>query len=143
MPSCSRCQQDDKPCFYAKSRRGMRDKNAPRKRGSAKEQPRGRSTSDHGGHPSSSGSLVGNSSSESWPGLSSEAPSPASSSSRLSSTHPVVDPRRLIDLYYKFVAPLSCLTFATDICVAFSIKLILTSYQRINFSADGKRIRNL
>ncbi|PQE23030.1 Zn2Cys6 transcriptional regulator protein [Rutstroemia sp. NJR-2017a WRK4] len=102
MPSCSRCQQDDKPCFYAKSRRGMRDKNAPRKRGSVKEQPRGRSTSDNGGHPSSSGSLVGNSSSESWPGLSSEAPSPASSSSRLSSTQPVVDPRRLIDLYYNF-----------------------------------------
>ncbi|KAM3086074.1 hypothetical protein ACMFMG_000211 [Clarireedia jacksonii] len=101
MPSCSRCQQDDKPCFYAKSRRGMRDKNAPRKRGSVKEQARGQSASDQSGYPSSSGSLVGNSS-DSWAGLSSGAPSPASSSSRLSSIQPVVDPRRLIDLYYNF-----------------------------------------
>ncbi|KAG9237354.1 hypothetical protein BJ875DRAFT_160408 [Amylocarpus encephaloides] len=31
MPSCSRCTTDDKPCFYAKSRRGMRDRNAPKK----------------------------------------------------------------------------------------------------------------
>jgi hypothetical protein len=143
MPSCSRCQQDDKPCFYAKSRRGMRDKNAPRKRASVKEQGRGRSASDQSGYPSSSGSLVGNSSSESWPGLSSGAPSPASPSSRLSSIQPAVDPRRLIDLYYKFVARFSCLTFVTNVCVASFIKLILTSYQRVNCSADGNRIRNL
>jgi hypothetical protein len=31
LPGCSRCATDDKPCFYAKSRRGMRDRNAPKK----------------------------------------------------------------------------------------------------------------
>jgi hypothetical protein len=39
-PSCSRCLQDDKPCFYAKSRRGMRDKNAPQKRATMRENGR-------------------------------------------------------------------------------------------------------
>lgn len=104
MPSCSRCQQDDKPCFYAKSRRGMRDKNTPRKRSSTKEQIRGRSAgTDQRGYSTSAGSLVGNSSSESWNGAVSDASaSPGSSSSRLNSIKPV-DPRRLIDLYYKFV----------------------------------------
>ncbi|KAJ8066195.1 hypothetical protein OCU04_005281 [Sclerotinia nivalis] len=103
MPSCSRCQQDDKPCFYAKSRRGMRDKNAPRKRNSAKEQFRGRSVGiEQGGYSTPTGSLVGNSSNESWSGAVSDASvSPNSSSSRLNSAKPV-DPRRLIDLYYNF-----------------------------------------
>ncbi|KAF7863810.1 hypothetical protein EAF04_006775 [Stromatinia cepivora] len=103
MPSCSRCQQDDKPCFYAKSRRGMRDKNASRKRSSAKEQFRGRSVgAEQGGYSTPAGSLVENSSSESWTGAVSDAPmSPGSSSSRLNNVKPV-DPRRLIDLYYNF-----------------------------------------
>ncbi|KAI9648094.1 hypothetical protein NHQ30_002723 [Ciborinia camelliae] len=103
MPSCSRCQQDDKPCFYAKSRRGMRDKNASRKRNPAKEQIRGRSVGiDQGRYSNSVGSLVGNSSGESWTGAVSDASaSPGSSSSRLNSVKPV-DPRRLIDLYYNF-----------------------------------------
>ncbi|KAA8575019.1 hypothetical protein EYC84_004240 [Monilinia fructicola] len=103
MPSCGRCQQDDKPCFYAKSRRGMRDKNAPRKRSSAREQIRGRSVgTEQGGYSTPVGSLVGNSSGESWNGTVSDASaSPGSTSSRLNSIKPV-DPRRLIDLYYNF-----------------------------------------
>ncbi|QSZ37463.1 hypothetical protein DSL72_008561 [Monilinia vaccinii-corymbosi] len=103
MPSCSRCQQDDKPCFYAKSRRGMRDKNYPRKRSSAKEQLRGRSVgTEQGGYSTSVGSLVGNSSGESWNGAISDASaSPGSTSSRLNTVKPV-DLRRLIDLYYNF-----------------------------------------
>ncbi|APA09594.1 hypothetical protein sscle_05g043640 [Sclerotinia sclerotiorum 1980 UF-70] len=103
MPSCSRCQQDDKPCFYAKSRRGMRDKNAPRKRNSAKEQSRGRSVrTEQGGYSTPKESHVGNSSSELWTGALSDASlSPNNSSSRLDSIKPV-DSRRLIDLYYNF-----------------------------------------
>ncbi|ESZ96962.1 hypothetical protein SBOR_2644 [Sclerotinia borealis F-4128] len=103
MPSCSRCQQDDKPCSYAKSRRGMRDKNAPRKRSSAKEQIRGHSVGiDPGGYTTSVGSLIENSSGESWTGAISDASaSPGSSSSRLNRIRPV-DLTRLIDLYYNF-----------------------------------------
>lgn len=104
MPSCGRCRQDDKPCFYAKSRRGMRDKNALRRRCPAKEQTRGRSAGiDQGEYSTSVGSLAGNSSGESWSGAVSDAsPSPGSSSSRFNSVKPV-DPRRSIDLYYKSV----------------------------------------
>ncbi|TGO50409.1 hypothetical protein BCON_0184g00140 [Botryotinia convoluta] len=103
MPSCSRCQQDDKPCFYAKSRRGMRDKNATRIKNSAKEHIRDRyMVKDQAGYSTSAGSHAGNSSSESWTGAVSDAsPSPSSSSSRFNSVKPM-DSKRLIDLYYNF-----------------------------------------
>ncbi|TVY28318.1 hypothetical protein LHYA1_G003698 [Lachnellula hyalina] len=97
MPNCSRCLQDDKPCFYAKSRRGMRDRNAPRKKS-----PQGGKVSpvlgpqvfrDH----NAMGYAIGTSSSGSYTGLSSETSlSPASSSLKSAS------PARLIDLYYNF-----------------------------------------
>ncbi|TGO36565.1 hypothetical protein BHYA_0121g00260 [Botrytis hyacinthi] len=104
MPSCSRCQQDDKPCFYAKSRRGMRDKNANRIKHSAKEHIRDRYTvNDQAGYSTLARSHPGNSSSESWTGaVSDTSPSPSSSSSRLNSVKPM-DSKRLIDLYYKSV----------------------------------------
>ncbi|TGO81610.1 hypothetical protein BPOR_1083g00010 [Botrytis porri] len=103
MPSCSRCQQDDKPCFYAKSRRGMRDKNATRIKNSAKEHLKDRyMVKDQAGYSTSVGGHAGNSSSESWTGAVSDAsPSPSSSSSRLNSVKPT-DSERLIDLYYNF-----------------------------------------
>ncbi|KAI1448692.1 hypothetical protein F5Y02DRAFT_278459 [Annulohypoxylon stygium] len=36
LPACNRCQQEDKPCFYAKSRRGIRD---PKKRSMISDKP--------------------------------------------------------------------------------------------------------
>ncbi|OTB05592.1 hypothetical protein M426DRAFT_319583 [Hypoxylon sp. CI-4A] len=36
LPACLRCQQEDKPCFYAKSRRGIRD---PKKRSLISDKP--------------------------------------------------------------------------------------------------------
>ncbi|KAI5864740.1 hypothetical protein GGS23DRAFT_561600 [Durotheca rogersii] len=36
LPACNRCQQEDKPCFYAKSRRGIRD---PKKRSLISDKP--------------------------------------------------------------------------------------------------------
>ncbi|KAI0384167.1 hypothetical protein F5Y04DRAFT_237373 [Hypomontagnella monticulosa] len=36
LPACNRCQQEDKPCFYAKSRRGIRD---PKKRSLLPDKP--------------------------------------------------------------------------------------------------------
>ncbi|KAM0152865.1 hypothetical protein ACHAPG_007389 [Botrytis cinerea] len=103
MPSCSRCQQDDKPCFYAKSRRGMRYKNASRKRNSTKAHVEKRYIiTDQGQYSTSAGSHAGNPSSESWTGAVSDAsPSPSSSSSRLHSVNPM-NSKRLIDLYYNF-----------------------------------------
>lgn len=103
MPSCSRCQQDDKPCFYAKSRRGMRDRNAPRKRASMREA--GTPNPITGGHYSLNHDPmtypVGPSSTDSYTRHSSDASaSPASSSSRLSGKSP--SPTRLLDLYYKY-----------------------------------------
>lgn len=105
MPSCSRCQQDDKPCFYAKSRRGMRDKNATRIKQSAKEHIRDRYTvNDQAEYSTSARSHAGNSSSESWTGaVSDTSPSPRRPSSRLNSVKPM-DSKRLIDLYYKSVS---------------------------------------
>ncbi|TVY13805.1 hypothetical protein LARI1_G008680 [Lachnellula arida] len=97
VPNCSRCQQDDKPCFYAKSRRGMRDRNAPRKKSSqgGKASPvlGNQVIRDH----NAMSYATGTSSSESYTGPSSEtSTSPSSSSSK------PVSPRRLVDLYYNF-----------------------------------------
>ena len=102
MPSCSRCQQDDKPCFYAKSRRGMRDRNAPRKRASIRES--GTVNPISGGHYSLNHNPmaypVGHTT-DSYTRPSSDASaSPASSSSRFSGKSP--SPTRLLDLYYKY-----------------------------------------
>ncbi|KAI1081941.1 hypothetical protein F5B20DRAFT_533765 [Whalleya microplaca] len=36
LPACNRCQQEDKPCYYAKSRRGIRD---PKKRSLISDKP--------------------------------------------------------------------------------------------------------
>lgn len=101
-PNCSRCIQDDKPCFYAKSRRGMRDKNAPRKRASMREAGRESPTSaslngsDHYGLNYS----YGGSSRDSYTRPSSDASlSPSSSTSRLSGKS--ASTARLLDLYYK------------------------------------------
>ncbi|KAF7902894.1 hypothetical protein EAF00_002796 [Botryotinia globosa] len=103
MPSCSRCQEDDKPCFYAKSRRGMRDKNATRIKHSTKEHIRDRyKVDDQAGYSTSARSHAWNSSGESWTGAASDtSPSPSSSSSRLNSIKPM-DSKRLTDLYYNF-----------------------------------------
>lgn len=97
MPNCSRCVQDDKPCFYAKSRRGMRDRNAPRKRASMRDAERENSAAVM---QSTSAYPVGSS------GPSSVASaSPVSSSSGFSRS--ATDPRRLLDLYYKYETPIS------------------------------------
>lgn len=103
MPNCSRCLQDDKPCFYAKSRRGMRDRNTPKKRASMREAGKTSPVP-----PSSSGQslnslsyLRANSSNDSYTGPSSDCSgSPESSSSRLSGK--VTSPKRLLDLYYRY-----------------------------------------
>jgi hypothetical protein len=102
MPSCSRCQQDDKPCFYAKSRRGMRDRNAPRKRASMKES--GRPNPISGGHyglaPNPMAYPIGAPTDSYTRPSSTASASPASSSSRLSGNSP--SPTRSLDLYYKY-----------------------------------------
>ncbi|PVH87129.1 hypothetical protein DL98DRAFT_509999 [Cadophora sp. DSE1049] len=102
MPNCSRCLQDDKPCFYAKSRRGMRDKNAPKKRASMREAGKGCpvQASSSGQSFNSLSYLRANSSNDSYTGPSSDgSASPESSSSRLSGK--VATPKRLLDLYYS------------------------------------------
>lgn len=106
MPNCSRCLQDDKPCFYAKSRRGMRDRNIPRKRASLREAGKGSpgSTSSAGQSLTSNnpGYLHrGSSSAESYhTAASSESDSPSTSSKPKSSTK-LPNPRRLTELYYS------------------------------------------
>jgi hypothetical protein len=103
-PSCSRCLQDDKPCFYAKSRRGMRDKNAPRKRESMREA--GRESPTSGSIISGNGNYGmsyshGDSSTGSYTRPSSDAStSPGSSTLRLSGK--IASTARLVDLYYSF-----------------------------------------
>ncbi|KAL2063745.1 hypothetical protein VTL71DRAFT_5550 [Oculimacula yallundae] len=102
MPNCSRCLQDDKPCFYAKSRRGMRDRNAPKKRASMREAGKtSPGLANSSGQNSNSLSLyTANSSNESYTGPSSDGSrSPESSSSRMSSKP--ANPIRLLDLYYS------------------------------------------
>jgi hypothetical protein len=100
-PSCSRCLQDDKPCFYAKSRRGMRDKNAPQKRASMRETSR---ESPRSGPPYGGGHggiyFNGGSSTASYSRPPSDGSlSPTSSTSRLSGKG--TSKTRLLDLYYK------------------------------------------
>ncbi|CZT04495.1 uncharacterized protein RCO7_10424 [Rhynchosporium graminicola] len=101
MPNCSRCLQDDKPCFYAKSRRGMRDRNAPKKRASLREAGKtspGPASSN--GNINSLSNLQANSTSEPYTGPSSDGSvSPERWASRMS-TKPA-NPIRLIDLYYS------------------------------------------
>jgi len=98
MPNCSRCVQDDKPCFYAKSRRGMRDRNVPRKRANMKEAARANPI--HGGHDIYNNNTIPYGvSNENYSRASSEATgSPGSSSSILSARQ--ADPKRLLGLYY-------------------------------------------
>ncbi|KAL3425417.1 C6 transcription factor [Phlyctema vagabunda] len=98
-PSCARCQDDGKQCFYAKSRRGMRDRNAPAKRSGRDALQR---------NPSSVGNVNlsyhqsrNAPSLESYTRQSSEgSTSPASQSSRLSGRQ--VSTRSLLELYYAF-----------------------------------------
>ncbi|KAL5314584.1 hypothetical protein ACEPPN_017225 [Leptodophora sp. 'Broadleaf-Isolate-01'] len=102
MPNCSRCLQDDKPCFYAKSRRGMRDRNAPKKRASMREAGKTSPvpTSSSGQSTKSLSYLMANSSNDSYTGPSSDGSgSPESSSSRASGKG--ASPKRLLDLYYS------------------------------------------
>ncbi|KAK0115461.1 hypothetical protein ONS96_013917 [Cadophora gregata f. sp. sojae] len=102
MPNCSRCLQDDKPCFYAKSRRGMRDRNAPKKRASMREAEKVSPVpaSSSGQSVNSLSYLRANSSNDSYTAPSSDgSASPESSSSRLSSK--VATPQRLLDFYYS------------------------------------------
>ncbi|TVY87413.1 hypothetical protein LAWI1_G006218 [Lachnellula willkommii] len=97
VPNCSRCQQDDKPCFYAKSRRGMRDRNALRKKSSQGAKANPVLENQFGRDHNAMSYATGTSSSESYTGPSSEtSTSPSSSSSK------PVSPRRLVDLYYNF-----------------------------------------
>ncbi|KUJ24551.1 uncharacterized protein LY89DRAFT_679662 [Mollisia scopiformis] len=106
MPNCSRCLQDDKPCFYAKSRRGMRDRNVPRKRASLREAGKG----SPGSSSSTAQSLPSHnsrelhraaSSTESYHAASDASDSPSSSSPRPRPSHKVPSPRRLLELYYS------------------------------------------
>jgi len=104
MPNCSRCVQDDKPCFYAKSRRGMRDRNVPRKRVSMRESGKASPIpgAGFGGNPLAY--PVGGSSSESYTGNRSASDASASPESEAhSGSGRQGDPRRLLDLYYKYV----------------------------------------
>ncbi|KAG0651387.1 Zinc finger transcription factor 37 [Hyphodiscus hymeniophilus] len=122
MPSCSRCQQDEKPCFYAKSRRGMRDRSSQRNRVSMREKARPSPVS--GGHYGLAQNPmtypVGAFSADSSTRPSSDvSASPASTSSMLSVKSP--SPTRLLDLYYSFfhkahpfVVPRYCLLARLD-----------------------------
>jgi hypothetical protein len=101
-PSRIRCQQDGRPCFYSKSRRGMRDRNVPRKRASMRE-------GDQEGLKSSCPN--GNGLRPAQPpmcplnGLYDGASSEGSLSSESSSSRPSTSPKsesRLIDLYYRY-----------------------------------------
>lgn len=110
MPACSRCQTDDKPCFYAKSRRGMRDRSAPKKSKTASNkvspspdfrQPQTHDNLGFGGYN------LGN---EPWGTQSSSASSSVSGSidGRFASALEDVRPtstRRLIDLFYTYALP--------------------------------------
>ncbi|KAH8596573.1 hypothetical protein B0O99DRAFT_660909 [Bisporella sp. PMI_857] len=102
MPNCGRCVQDDKPCFYAKSRRGMRDRNAPRKRANMKETTRVNPIpGGHNIYSNNSLAYSSHNSSESYSRPSSEASaSPESSSSKLSGRQG--NPKHLLDLYYNY-----------------------------------------
>lgn len=106
MPNCSRCIQDDKPCFYAKSRRGMRDRNAPRKRATMRESGKTSPLPSAAHNVYATNPLafpVGGASSESYTGPPSDTSatgSPGSASSRINGRQ--ADPRRLLDLYYKY-----------------------------------------
>ncbi|TAQ84187.1 hypothetical protein B7494_g7482 [Chlorociboria aeruginascens] len=99
MPGCKRCSQDDKPCFYAKSRRGMRDRNAPRRKVLARENKIAATTGQNGQFTLEN--VLGGTPSNSYSYPASDASgSPSSSHSRLS-TKPI-NTRRLLDLYYNF-----------------------------------------
>ncbi|KAH8679961.1 hypothetical protein BGZ60DRAFT_241269 [Tricladium varicosporioides] len=103
MPACNRCQQDDKPCFYAKSRRGMRDRNAPKKNKT--------STSRTGSHSptalndqfsfmnvsSSSSYMIGNATNELYTGSSNSSTGSPTRSSSIPTTS-----RQLVDLFYTY-----------------------------------------
>ena len=86
----------------------MRDRNAPRKRASLRETGKSAPGSTNGGYNNPMAYPVGGSSSESYTGsLSDASASPSSSTSRISGRQ--ADPRRLLDLYYKYVDSLrSC-----------------------------------
>ncbi|CAG8979452.1 hypothetical protein HYALB_00012951 [Hymenoscyphus albidus] len=108
-PACSRCQTDDKQCFYAKSRRGMRDRNAPKKSTSISDQvspsPDFRQAQPHENLVFGNYSLVN----EPWrtPTKSSSAASSISGSldgrfvSALEDAQPT-STRRLIGLFYTY-----------------------------------------
>lgn len=104
MPACNRCQQDDKPCFYAKSRRGMRDRSAPKKNKT--------STSRTGSHSptalndqfsfmnvnSSNGHMIGNTTNELYIGSSNSSTGSPTRSPSIPTTS-----RQLVDLFYTYV----------------------------------------
>ncbi|KAI1392789.1 uncharacterized protein F4822DRAFT_392219 [Hypoxylon trugodes] len=97
LPACNRCQQEDKPCYYAKSRRGIRD---PKKRSLISDKP----------PATSAGTFL------STPGLSSQAPSVQSlndvpsgwtvhSTPSTTSVSPKSEKELLLDLFYSFFHP--------------------------------------
>ncbi|RDL33227.1 uncharacterized protein BP5553_08666 [Venustampulla echinocandica] len=98
VPVCSRCQQDDKPCYYAKSRRGMRDGPNPRKKDSIQHGGKDNRISDTRYiHHDAIGFPIGRPSTEMYTGTSVSCPGSLESSvSRSGSTG------RLIDLFYMF-----------------------------------------
>lgn len=95
VPACSRCQQDDKPCFYAKSRRGMRDGANSRKKDSVQQGDDDLIPGRRYMHHDDMGFPIPSPSTEIYagtPGSCSRSPETTVSTSRST--------RRLIDLFY-------------------------------------------
>jgi hypothetical protein len=105
LPGCSRCATDDKPCFYAKSRRGMRDRNAPKKSKSSTSSR----ASPNLEYSTTSGSMSGAGytlESDPWASMTGSAASSINgslenrSSGNDAARDRPVSTRRLIDLFY-------------------------------------------
>lgn len=96
LPACNRCQQEDKPCFYAKSRRGIRD---PKKRSLISDKP----------PATSSGSFYsGSNFSSAAPSVQSLHDLPSGWTVN-SESQPAVSPKSekdlLLDLFYSYFHP--------------------------------------
>ncbi|KAF4632691.1 hypothetical protein G7Y89_g5442 [Cudoniella acicularis] len=105
MPACNRCLQDDKPCFYAKSRRGMRDRSSSKKKASQRDRGSRSPTFNNNNYSQNTNSsgysnnnMFGNSTNDAYTnGSSSSRGSPSSSSASGPATS-----RQLIDLFYTY-----------------------------------------
>ncbi|KAI0178846.1 hypothetical protein GGR52DRAFT_533792 [Hypoxylon sp. FL1284] len=96
LPACNRCQQEDKPCFYAKSRRGIRD---PKKRSLISDKPPAVSSGTFFSAPNSRSVVSCAHSQHDLPGGWSISPEPHASVS------PKNEKEVLLDLFYSYFQP--------------------------------------